>query len=188
MSVEDGANRPQLGRATAAKNKKRRLEMTPKTVGKLKLDVTGDREIRMTREFHAPRQMLWDCHTKPELVRKWLLGPEGWTMPVCDIDLRVGGKYRYVWEKNGAQMGMGGVFREIDAPAKLSSREVFDEDWTGGETIATQTFVEKNGRTILTTTILYASKEGRDRALATPMLDGMEAGYARLDDIFAKQA
>lgn len=162
--------------------------MTTKTVGKLKLDVTGEHEIRMTRELAAPRRMVWDCHTKPELVRKWLLGPSGWTMPVCDIDLRVGGRYRYVWAKDGAEMGMGGVYLEIDAPAKLSSREIFDEDWTGGETIATQTFEEKvKGRTLLTTVITYASREGRDRALATPMLDGMEAGYARLDEMFAKQ-
>jgi uncharacterized protein YndB with AHSA1/START domain len=161
--------------------------MTTKTVGKLKLDVTGDREIRMTRELDAPRQMVWDCHTKPELVRRWLLGPPGWTMPVCDIDLRVGGRYRYVWAKEGAEMGMGGEYRIVDAPAKLSSREIFDQDWTGGETIATQTFEERNGKTLLATVIVYASKEGRDAALATPMMDGMEAGYARLDDIFARQ-
>lgn len=160
--------------------------VTTKTVGKLHLEVTGDREIRMTRQLDAPRQVVWDCHTKPELVRKWLLGPPGWTMPVCDIDLKVGGRYRYVWAREGAEMGMGGVFREVDAPAKLSSRETFDEDWTGGETIATQAFEEKvKGKTLVTTTIVYASKEGRDRALATPMMDGMEAGYARLDELCA---
>ena len=159
-----------------------------KTVGKLRLEVTGDREIRMCREFHAPRQMIWDCHTDPELVRKWLLGPPGWTMPVCDIDLRVGGRYRYVWSKDGAEMGMGGVFREVDAPAKLSSRELFDEDWTGGETLVTQSFEEQaKGKTLLTTTIVYASKEGRDRALATPMMDGLEAAYCRLDEMSANQ-
>ena len=159
-----------------------------KTVGKLHLDVTGDREIRMTREFDAPRQMLWDCHTKPDLVRKWMLGPPGWTMPVCDIDLRVGGRYRYVWAKDGAEMGMGGVFREVDAPANLASREIFDEDWTGGETITTQAFEETaKDKTLLTTTIVYGSREGRDRALATPMMDGMEAGYSRLDETFAEQ-
>lgn len=159
-----------------------------KTVGKLNLEVTGDREIRMTREFGAPRQMLWDCHTKPDLVRKWMLGPPGWTMPVCDIDLRVEGRYRYVWAKDGKEMGMGGIFREVNAPAKLASLEIFDEDWTGGETVATQTFEETaKGTTRLTTSIVYGSKEGRDRALATPMMDGMEAGYVRLDEMFANQ-
>jgi uncharacterized protein YndB with AHSA1/START domain len=163
--------------------------MITRTVGKLNLEVTGDREIRMTRDFDAPRQMVWDCHTRPELVRKWMLGPPGWTMPVCEIDLRVGGRYRYVWAKDGAEMGMGGEFRAVEAPAKLSSREVFDEDWTGGETIATQTFIEKTkSKTTLTTVIVYASKEGRDAALATPMMDGMEMGYTRLDEIFANQA
>ncbi len=162
---------------------------TKKTVGKLQLEVIGDREIRMTRELDAPRQMVWDCHTKPELVRKWMLGPPGWTMPVCAIDLRIGGRYRYVWAKDGAEMGMGGVFNEVDAPAKLVSREIFDEDWTGGETIATQAFEEAaKGKTLLTTTIVYGSKEGRDRALATPMADGLEAGYCRLDDLFAEKS
>lgn len=160
-----------------------------KTVGKLHLEVTGDCEIRMVRELDAPRQMVWDCHTKPELVRKWLLGPPGWTMPVCDIDLRVDGRYRYVWAKDGAEMGMGGVFREVHGPASLSSREIFDEDWTGGETVTTQTFEETSkGKTRLTTTIVYGSTEGRDRALATPMMDGMEAGYSRLDAMFANES
>lgn len=158
-----------------------------KTVGKLHLDITSDREIRMTREFDAPRTMLWDCHTKPELVRKWMLGPPGWTMPVCDIDLRVDGRYRYVWAKDGAEMAMGGVFREVDAPSTLASRELFDEDWTGGETLVTLRFEEKSkGKTQLSVTIVYGSQEGRDRALATPMMDGMEAGYARLDGMIAE--
>ncbi len=151
--------------------------------GKLNVTTPSDREILLVREFDAPRPLVWDCHTKPELVRKWLLGPPGWTMPVCEIDLRVGGKYRYVWAKDSVTMGMGGVFREVVEPEKIATTELFDQDWTGGETLVTQIFQEEKGRTTLTMTILYASKEGRDGALATPMLEGMESGYSRLDEL-----
>lgn len=151
--------------------------------GKLNVTTPSDREILLVREFDAPRPLVWDCHTKPELVRKWLLGPPGWTMPVCEIDLRVGGKYRYVWAKDSVTMGMGGVFREVIEPEKIATTELFDQDWTGGETLVTQVFQEAKGRTTLTMTILYASKEGRDGALATPMLEGMESGYSRLDEL-----
>jgi len=81
----------------------------------LKVTAPGDREIVMTREFNAPRRMVFDAFTKPELVKQWLLGPPGWSMPVCEIDLKVGGAYRYVWRRDsdGTEMGMGGVYREI---------------------------------------------------------------------------
>ena len=156
--------------------------------GKLNVTTPSDREIFLLREFDAPRALVWDCHTKPELVRKWLLGPPGWTMPVCEIDLRVGGKYRYEWAKGDTTMGMGGVFREVVALEKLTTSELFDQDWTGGETIVTQVFEEKKGVTTLTMTILYATKEARDGALATGMLEGMESGYARLDELTAELA
>src|SRR6266566_1501711 len=82
--------------------------------GNLKLTTRGDREIVITRVFDAPRSLVFEAFTKPELVKQWLLGPEGWSMPVCEIDLRVGGKYRYVWRHvKGQEMGMGGEFREI---------------------------------------------------------------------------
>lgn len=72
------------------------------------MTMSSDREIEIARDFHAPRQLVFDAFTKPELVRRWLLGPDGWTMPVCEIDLRVGGSYRYVWRKEGVKdMGMG---------------------------------------------------------------------------------
>src|SRR6478672_7113097 len=127
-----------------------------------RLSLPSDLEIEVSRDFHAPRELVFDAFTKPELVRKWLLGPPGWTMPVCDIDLRVGGKYRYEWAKDGTTMGMGGVFREVVAPEKLGTSELFDQDWTGGETLVTHVFEEKKGRTTLTMTVLYSSKEARD--------------------------
>lgn len=152
------------------------------------LTVTKSSEsaITFTREFNAPARLVWDCHTKPEFVRRWLLGPEGWTMPVCRIDLRVGGEFRYEWQNaDGRTMGMGGIFRELDAPKKIVHTEIFDEDWTGGETTVTTLFEERGGKTLFTLTVVYASVKARDTALQTGMTDGMETGYQRLDDVLA---
>jgi uncharacterized protein YndB with AHSA1/START domain len=152
---------------------------------KLTMATPSDREIRVVRVFDAPRSLVWDCHTKPALVRKWLLGPPGWTMPVCEIDLRVGGQYRFEWAHGETTMGVGGVFREVVQPGRLAKSELFDEDWTGGEALGTQVFEEQNGQTTLTTTYLYSSKAARDGALATPMAEGLERGYGRLDELVA---
>jgi uncharacterized protein YndB with AHSA1/START domain len=154
---------------------------------KLEITLPSDREIRITRAFDAPRNLVWDAHTKPELVRRWLLGPPGWEMPVCRIDLRVGGEYRYEWEDKGRgkKMGMGGVYTEVAEPEMIGSKEKFDDDWTMGETVNKQAFTEKSGKTHMVLTVLYASKEARDGAAKSGMTDGMEAGYARLDEVLA---
>jgi uncharacterized protein YndB with AHSA1/START domain len=147
------------------------------------------REVVVTRSFDAPRRLVWDAHTKPELVKRWLFGPPGWTMPTCEIDLRVGGRYRYVLAgPAGERMGWGGVYREVVAPQRLVSTERFDEDWTGGETVNTLVLAEDDGRTALTLTVMYASKDARDGALATGMTTGMEAGYNELDSVLASMA
>lgn len=154
------------------------------------LEVTsrGDREVLITRSFAAPRELVFAAHTRPELVKRWLLGPPGWTMPVCEIDLRVDGRYRYVWrDPNGAEMGMGGVFREITPPERIVANELFDEDWTGGETTVTLVFTAQGEGTLLTTTVLYASAEARAGALATGMTEGMEASYQNLDALLAAE-
>ena len=118
-----------------------------------------------------------------DLVRRWLLGPDGWTMPVCEIDLRVGGAYRYVWRKaSTAAMGMGGVFREIAAPERLVCTEKFDESWYSREALDTTVFVEDGERTKITITILYESKAARDTARRSGMEHGMAAGYTRLEE------
>jgi uncharacterized protein YndB with AHSA1/START domain len=154
----------------------------------LKVIAKGDREIVITRAFDAPRQLVWDAHTKPELVRRWLLGPPGWTMPVCEIDLRVGGKYRYVWRnQDGTEMGMGGVFREIAPPERLVATEKFDQSWYPGEALDTSVFTEKGGKTTVTLTVLYESREARDGVLKSPMEEGMVAGYDRLEELLASQ-
>jgi uncharacterized protein YndB with AHSA1/START domain len=147
-----------------------------------KLSTPSDREIQVTRDFHAPRQLVFDAFTKPELVRHWLLGPEGWTMPVCEIDFKVGGKYRYVWSKpDEKDMGMGGVFREIVAPERIVATEKFDEAWYPGDALDTTVFVEQGDITKITMTVLFESKEARDTARRSGMEHGIAVGYERLE-------
>ena len=154
----------------------------------LQITTPTDREVVITRVVDAPRGMVFDAFAKPDLVRRWMLGPPGWTMPVCEIDLRVGGKYRYVWENaDGQRMGMGGRFTEIIRPSLMVATQVFDEDWTGGETLVTTELVEKNGKTTITTMVRYASREARDAALQTGMAEGMEAGYQRLEELLKQE-
>jgi uncharacterized protein YndB with AHSA1/START domain len=155
--------------------------------GTLHVTTPSDREIVMTRVFDAPRSLVFDAYTKPELLRRWLLGPPGWTMVVCDIDLRVGGAYRFVWRGlDGTEMGMGGVHREIVPPERIVTTALFDEDWTGGETLNTLVLTEHDGKTTLTNTVLYSSREARDNALRTGMEQGMAAGYDRLAELLAQ--
>ncbi len=150
-----------------------------------KVSTPSDREIQVTRDFDAPRALVFDAFTKPELVRRWLLGPPGWSMPVCEIDLRVGGAYRYVWvsEKDGAQMGIRGVFREITPVERLVATERFDDAWYPGEALDTTAFVEARGITRTTITILYESQEARNTASRSGMEYGMAAGYERLESL-----
>ena len=150
----------------------------------LKVTTPSERELVMTREFAAPRGMVFDALTKPELVRRWLLGPPGWTMPVCDIDLRVGGKYRYVWRNaDGREMGMGGTFKEMVRPSRLVATESYDDHWTGGETLVTTELVETRGTTTVSTTVRYATREARDAAIKMGATKGLEASYFRLDEL-----
>ena len=146
----------------------------------------SDREIQVTRDFHAPRRLVFDAFTKPDLVRRWLLGPPGWTMPVCEIDLRVGGAYRYVWRKEGEKdMGMGGVFRDIVPPERLVATERFDDAWYPGDALDTTVFAEDGAITRITITVLYSSREARDTARRSGMEHGMAAGYNRLEEVLS---
>ncbi|MBA3560875.1 MAG: SRPBCC family protein [Gemmatimonadaceae bacterium] len=150
-----------------------------------KIAPSGQREIIMTRVFDAPRDLVFDALTKPDLVKRWLLGPPGWSMPVCEIDLKVGGKYRYVWRnEDGREMGMGGTYREIVRPAKLVHTELFDEARYAGESLNTWTLTEKNG-TVLSVTTRYEIRETRDEVLKSGMETGVSASYDRLDEILA---
>jgi uncharacterized protein YndB with AHSA1/START domain len=154
--------------------------------GKLIVTTPSDREIAMTRIFHAPRRLLYDAWTKPELLKRWLGVFGGWQLAVCEIDLRVGGAYRYLWRgPDGAEMGMRGVYREIVPFDRIVCTEVFDQPWYEGEAVDTLTFVEKDAKTTATTTVLYASKAVRDAVLKSPMATGVGAGYDRLEEILA---
>jgi uncharacterized protein YndB with AHSA1/START domain len=157
------------------------------TRAELKITTAGDRELVMTRVFDAPRNLVFDAHTQPELVKRWLLGPPGWSMPVCEIDLRVGGKYRYVWrhDTNGTEMGMGGIYREIVAPERIVNTERFDEAWYPGEAVGTLVLVEQGGRTTLTYTMLYESRAARDAVIKSNMESGVTASYDRLAELLA---
>jgi uncharacterized protein YndB with AHSA1/START domain len=145
----------------------------------------SDREIVVTRQFNAPRAMVFDCWTKPELLKRWY-GAEGWDLTHCEMDLRVGGKWRFVSRgPNGMEMGSGGIVRELSPPGKIVTTEKYDADWTGGETIVTNVLTEKDGITTMTITVLYATKEARDGALKTPMAKGMEMGFQRMEKTLA---
>jgi uncharacterized protein YndB with AHSA1/START domain len=150
----------------------------------MQLATPTEKEIVITRVFNAPRQLVFDAFTKPELLKRWLFGPPDWTFEVCEVDLRVGGSYRYVWRgPNGEEMGMGGIHREVVPPERIVATQLFDQDWTNGEAIGTIVLTEQDGKTTLTNTILYSSREARDAVLKTPMDKGMAAGYDRLEQI-----
>src|SRR5258708_10546111 len=158
-----------------------------KSTENLKLTTQGDREIVMTRALDAPRRLVFDAFTKPELVKQWLLGSPGWTMPGGEIDLRGGGGYRYVWRRDSdrSEMGMGGVYREVVAAERLVATEKFDQPWYPGEAVGTTVLIEQGGKTTITQTVLYQSREARDAVLKSAMERGVAASYDRLSELLA---
>jgi uncharacterized protein YndB with AHSA1/START domain len=155
-----------------------------KNSGTLKVTTPSDREIAMTRVFDAPRHLVFEAWTKPDLVKRWLYGPDDWRLEVCEMDLRVGGAARFVWRHgDGKEMGMSAVFREIAPPDRLVFTEIWDDDWTGGEALNTLIFIDHAGKTTLTQTVLYSSREARDGALKTGMEQGVAMSYDRLAEL-----
>jgi uncharacterized protein YndB with AHSA1/START domain len=149
--------------------------------GTLKVTTPSDREIAMTRDFDAPRRLVFEALTTPALLKRWFSGPPGWTLAACDVDLRVGGAYRYVWRKDGGtEMGMGGVFLEILPPERIVATERFDQSWYPGDAVVTQTLAEEGGKTTLTLIVRYESKEARDGVLKSGASQGVQYGYDRL--------
>ncbi|HKH45998.1 MAG TPA: SRPBCC family protein [Thermoanaerobaculia bacterium] len=152
----------------------------------LQITTPSEREIAMTRVFDAPRHLVFEAYTKPELVKRWLGVRNGWTLDVCEIDLRVGGRYRYVWRgANGQEMGMGGVFLEIEPPERIVSTEAFDNPWYPGEAVGTVLLVEQGGKTTLTLSVLYQSQEVRDAILQSPMAVGVGESFDKLAEVLA---
>jgi uncharacterized protein YndB with AHSA1/START domain len=162
------------------------------TLAKADVSLPSDSEVKVTREFKAPRELVYRAYTTPALVQRWLLGSPGWTMPVCEMDVRVGGAYRWRWrsDEDGKEFGFHGTFQEVAAPAKIVHTEFYDPgdvggDMGGGARITVE-FTEKNGVTTLATLMDFGSEEARDAAMSTGMTDGMETSYQVLDALLAE--
>lgn len=159
------------------------------TPSKVKVAAHGDRAILITRSFNAPRELVFDALSKPPMVKKWLNGPPGWSMTTCTIDLRVGGKFRYVWHNQaGHGMGLSGVYKEVVRPERIVNTEVFEPVWYPGEALSTTVLTEKKGTTLMTITARYDSRKIRDEILASPMEGGLEFSYQALDALLAKKS
>lgn len=155
--------------------------------GPLEVQTPSDTEIVVRRSFNAPRELLFACWTQAALIRRWMSGPPGWTFTVCESDARPGGAYRFGWKgPEGMELGIAGVYREVEPPARLVNTQLFDGDSSEvvGELVLTDL---GGGRTGMVNTLVYPSKEVRDGALASGMADGMEMGYARLDGLLADE-
>jgi uncharacterized protein YndB with AHSA1/START domain len=153
----------------------------------------SDRDVEVTRSFRGPRGLVYDAYTRPELVRRWLLGPPGWSMPVCEMDVRVGGRFRWRWrsDENATEFGFHGEYLEVRSPELLRHTEYYDPGDVGGTmgdepADVTVRLEERAGMTTVTTLIRYATKEDRDAAVATGMTDGMEVSYQLLDRLLAE--
>ncbi len=159
--------------------------MAPRSeVGVTMFTTPSDREIAATRMVDAPRELVWEASTSPEHAPHWMTGPEGWTMPVCEIDLRPGGAWHFVFRgPDGTEAEMRGVYEEIARPERLVNTESWGGDWP--ETLNTLVLTEEGGKTKIVSTVLYPSKEARDRALGTGMREGWSASFDRLDEYLA---
>ena len=160
----------------------------------LEVTTPSDLEIEMTRYFAAPRHLVFEAHVKPELLKRWLIGPPGWTMATCEVDLKVGGKYRCGWQREaGATPSPGcesvpdafevvGVYREIVPPERIVATEYMGP---GDGSLVTLVFMEEGGRTKFTQTMRFGSREERDGALKSGMTEGTAICYDRLAEILA---
>ncbi|MGD0301678.1 MAG: SRPBCC family protein [Bryobacteraceae bacterium] len=158
--------------------------MTDSMQREMALTLPTDREIVMTREFNAPARILFEVWTKPEHVRKWY-AVRGTTMTVCEIDLRVGGAWRWVvTHPKGGEIAFSGVFREVDPPRRLQRTEVF-ESVPGAESLVTLTFDEHDGQTTLTINMLFKSKQDRDICLRSGMELGVKECFQKIDELMA---
>jgi uncharacterized protein YndB with AHSA1/START domain len=155
------------------------MSTTSKT-GTTTFETPTDLEIRATRTFRAPRELVFEAWTSPEHLPHWMTGPPGWTMPVCEIDLRPGGAWRFVWRKDdGAEMEMTGVYDEITRPERIVNTESWGGDWP--DTLNTLALTETDGHTTAVMTTLYPTREARDLALGSGMKEGMTISFDRLE-------
>jgi uncharacterized protein YndB with AHSA1/START domain len=157
---------------------------------KAQVTLPSDREVKVIRSFRAPRAMVYRAFTEPQLLQRWMLGPPGWSMPVCEMDVRVGGNYRWRWRSDDGtqEFGFSGTFREVQPDTRLVHTEAYDPGTIGGSypgepAIVTITFDADGDVTTVTTLIDFGSKETRDGAVSTGMTDGMEQSYQHLDGL-----
>lgn len=151
-------------------------------MSKLTLKTEGDRYIVVTRRFVAPPEAVYRAHTEPELLQKWLLGPEGWTMPVCVSELRPGGKIRYEWtDGKGGGFHLTGEYVELEPFSRIVHVERMHlPDPTPDNHVETR-FAPDGDGTVMTMRMTLPDAETRAAMLATGMEHGMEDSYARLD-------
>lgn len=151
------------------------------------LRLVSDREIVVTRVINAPRRLVFEAYTNPKHLPHWMLGPDGWSMPVCEIDLRPGGAWHFVWRReDGSELAMRGEYREVAPPERLVSTESWGAEWP--ETLNTLILTEEAGQTKIEQWVRYPSKEARDAALQTGMQEGMNQSFARLAEYLATLA
>ncbi len=156
--------------------------------GTLSFTLPSEREIRMKRVFVAPRTLVFEAFTRPDLLKRWFFGKPGGVLAVCQVALKAGDSYRYVWrDADGSEMGMSGVCLEIIVPERLVATEQFDQPWYPGNATGTITLNEEGGVTTLTQTIRYESQSARDTVLNTPIEHGVALGYDRLAELLKSE-
>lgn len=149
-----------------------------------RVEVLDDQHVRITRLVDGPQELVWRAHTEPELMKKWMLGPDGWTMTTCEVDTSVGGRYRLTWAPDEGVEGEPFGFDGETLVFEPQRRYVNTEHMTGTDypsTINDLSLYEEDGATLVTTLIEYPDAQTRDMVLATGMADGMESSYARLE-------
>lgn len=157
-----------------------------------KVTLPSETEVKITREFDAPAHLVWRAYTEPELLKRWMLGPPGWSMPTCEVDLQVGGRYSWRWRniEGSREFGFHGVFLHIEPDAQIIHTQIFDPGTVGGTMAATAvitaTFEEASDTTTVVTVIKFESVKDRDAAISTCMTDGMEASYRLLSAMLAE--
>lgn len=154
----------------------------------LELFSLSETTVQLLRHFDAPPELVFEAFTAPDLIRRWQFGPDGWSMPVCTVDLRPGGEYRHTWRKDGeSDLVLVGIFEAVEPPRRLVAREEFRMPWSPGANLVTTEFDDDESGTLVRMTIEFPSLEARDSMLTTGMADGMETGYRRLDAILSER-
>ena len=152
----------------------------------LSITTPSDREVTMSRRFDAPRELVFEALTTPDLLRRWY-GPDGWELVVCEMDVRVGGAWRFLGRtSDGREVGQHGTFLEVDPPERLVQTERWT-DWDPGETLVTTTLAAIGVATLLTTTMRFPSQEVRDVVMRSGLDQGAKQGYEKLASLLATE-